>query len=134
MLDDEKFRISYEHPDIIKCIDCEHNVNGYCSNQYSYPEIKGYDGCKNGRIIKKDIELKKYSFLDKIKCKLGLHKEHWLGKSNPYPNEILMKCTCCNKYGLYNMNMQCTFWFNKKDIGKYVKSKSCLEMIDKYRL
>lgn len=46
----------------------------------------------------------------KIKCLLGFHKEKWLGMELPYYQKVLMKCTCCGKYGLWHPGINCTYW------------------------
>lgn len=137
-LTDEKYRVVYEHPDIIKCIECEFNCGNYkeicCSNIVSYPIMPNDYGCKNGRIKRNPYkQLDEYNIFHKIGCKFGLHKSVMLGTSKPYTNQILEKCDCCGKYGLYNTNTQQTIWFNKKDKEKHL-SKSCIEMIEKYNL
>lgn len=137
-LTDEKYRVVYEHPDIIKCIECEFNCGNYkeicCSNIASYPIMPSDYGCKNGRLKKDPYEqLDKYNIIDKIKCKLGIHKAVWLGVAQPYKNEVLERCDCCGKYGLWKANVPIEIWFKRKDREKHL-SKSCIEMMDKYRL
>lgn len=133
-LADKEYRKTYEHPDIIKCADCEYlNKYGSCSNIYSYPTMPEGFGCKNGRVKCENKSNQKYSILDKLKCKLGFHRERIVGKSNPYCQEVLLKCDCCGKYGLWHTGINCVGWCDEKDKEKYL-SKSCLDMIDKYNL
>ena len=136
-LADKDFRHIFNHPDIIHCEDCTYKTStNLCSNIYSYPPIDNIGGCKNGILLKEKSKFKpeeKVSLWQKIKCFFGFHRKYWLGKSSPYPNQILMRCPCCGKYGLYDMRVQCTDWFKREDMEKHL-TKECIEMIKKYSL
>lgn len=54
--------------------------------------------------------------IQRIKCLFGFHKEIWLGMELPYYQQVLMKCSCCKKYGLWQMALNITYW--EKDISK----------------
>lgn len=138
-LTDEKYRVTFNHPDIIKCDVCDFNCaskneNPCCSNIVSYPTMPHDFGCKNGRMKKEAHKpLKKYNIIDKMKCKLGMHKPIWLGKSQPFMMEILERCDCCGKYGLWNSSLNTEVWFKSERKEIYL-SKGCIEMINKYNL
>ena len=133
-LTDKDYRNTFKHPDIIKCKECIYKCpNGYCSNIYSYPIMPKDFGCKNGIKKREKETISKPTLIQKIKCLLGDHKEVWIGKSNPFVSEILMRCSCCGKYGLWKTGSNVEVWFNKEDISKYL-NESCQEMIKKYNL
>lgn len=133
-LKDEDFKKVFTHPDIIKCKDCKFICEGFiCSNIYSYPKMPQNFGCKNGILKCKKPINKKSNLLNKIKCKLGYHQEICIGKYYPYLFDFLFKCECCNKYGLYNRNLNYTLWIKESEKEQFL-TKSCLEMIEKYQL
>lgn len=57
--------------------------------------------------------------LQKLKCLMGSHQEIWLDMELPYYQQVLMKCGCCGKYGLWQTGINCTYWV--KDINKFPK-------------
>lgn len=138
-LTDKSYRVTFDHPDIIKCSVCDfncaskHDDNPCCSNIVSYPIMSHDFGCKNGRMKKEAYKTINYSLIDKMKCKLGMHQTVWIGQSHPFMIETLEKCNCCGKYGLWNRALNSEIWFKPKHKEKYL-SKECLEMINKYNL
>lgn len=142
-LTDEKYRVTFNHPGIIRCIDCDFNwatekeneeSGPRCSNIASYPTMPKDFGCKNGRVKRVAYEpFEEYNILDKMKCKLGYHKAVLIGQYQPSQNEILERCDCCGKYGLWNRYFSTEIWFKPEHKKKYL-SKSFLEMIEKYNL
>ena len=131
---DKDYINTFKHPDIIKCKECIYKcINGRCSNMRFYPIVPKNFGCKNGILKRDKKEETKYNVFQKIKCKLGFHQEIWLGKSNPFFQEILMKCDCCGKYGLWKTGTNQTIWFKDEEKHIYL-NESCIEMIKKYNL
>lgn len=61
--------------------------------------------------------VKETNMFQKIKCFFGSHRVQFLGMELPFYQQVLLKCDCCHKYGLWHYGINCEYWV--RDIQEF---------------